>query len=744
MANHVIVKPTAHILSCLLGLSFLAQAQAQSSASSAEANSEGGTMLQEIVVTAQKREERLQDVPIAVAALTGEQLANANVTSVFDLSRLTSGVVFQQTTGTATTFIRGLGNNQLTVGNEASVSLYIDGVYFSRITPILMRLDNVDRVEVLKGPQGTLFGRNATGGLINIVTSTPSPGQPASFSGMLGYGNYQSTEASLRGSTSLGAISAASLDLIYTDQAQGWGRNLYTEQDTFKERNIAGRFKFVTEFSENTKLTLAGDVENSDSTIGLLGPFSGPNPAPAGYADGSGLLPVFSSPYDKYQNLADLADTHGYGGYARLNQAFSLADLVATAAVHDERISYHNDIDKSPLTYFQFEENDTKDDQWSAELQLLSKKTSAVDWTGGLFFLKQNYGYPYPNYAKIYGDSFGPGVNVLVGDSGQTTSKAAYAQASFPIVSKLRGTLGVRYNRDEIEGHGLTDIQITNGPFIPGTPQSASVSYGKTTYRAALDYKFTDDVMLYGSVSTGTKAGLFNLVTFDPTPVKPESLTAYEIGLKSEFLDRRLRLNGAVFDYEDKDPQVQTQQPNGVTNLSNAQSARILGAELEGQFVVTSSLTLRASATYLDAYYTDYTGAPFYTPNPDPPYGLFPSVPQDASGKRLSRAPPWSANVGGNYSVRLPAGELNFDLNYTYTGAFYWNPDNLIRQPSYNLLDANVSYTFPNSAITLQLWGTNLSDAHYNLTANEFGGPVGVSSGPGAPRMYGVRVRFKY
>lgn len=696
--------------------------------------------LAEILVTAQRREQNLQQVPIAVSALSADELANANVTSALDLGNVVSGMVIQQTTGTVTTFIRGLGNNQLTVGNEASNSLYIDGVYMSRMSPVMLRLENVDRVEVLKGPQGTLFGRNAEGGLINIITSTPRPGQEGELSVSAGYGNYQTFDSSLNGAMSIGSNSAVSISAVYSNQNQGWGTNTLTGAETNTETDVLARMKFVSQLADTTKLTIEADVNDSDSSIGLLNYFVGLNPAPAGYGDGSGLLPLPTSRYDKNSNLEDLANTHGYGGYARLEQNLSFANFVGTVALHNERIAYHNDIDKSSLTYFHFEEDDVRDNTWSAEAQLFSKQDKGFSWTGGLFFLSQDYGFPVP--AKIYGDSFGPGVTVLVGDKGSTNSYAGYGQVNFDLAQSLRATLGGRYNDDKIIGHGLTDLDVA-GTFIPGAPLRADASYGKFTWRAGLDWTLMPDVMTYASISTGTKAGVFNFVTFNPTPVKPENLTAYEVGLKSELLDRRLRLNAAVFYYDYTDLQVQTQQPNGVTNLSNAKGAHIKGAELETQWAPAGGLSLRANITYLNAKYTDYPNAPFYQPNPDPPYGLFPSTVASANGNWLSRAPEISATAGGDYTVAIQSGELALGLNYAYSDHFYWNPDNLVRQASYGILNANIGYTFPGHALKVELWGSNLTDAVYNLTENEFGGPVGTSSGPGAPRTYGVRFRYK-
>lgn len=720
----------------------VASAQSGDTGTAGAQGNAGVGALEEIVVTAQRREERSQNVPIAVSAVSAEQLANANVDSALEIGKIVSGVVIQQTTGTVTTFIRGLGNNQLTVGNEASNSLYIDGVYFSRMSPVLLRLDDVDRVEILKGPQGTLFGRNAEGGLINIITSSPKPGQDSELNTEIGYGNYQTFDASLYGATSLGSRAAMSLGMVYTNQNEGWGRNLFNGAPTDTETDYLARAKFVVELSETSKLTIEADDNKSNSSIGLLNDFVGSNPAPAGYGNGSGRLPSLPTRYDKDSNLDDLADTEGYGGYVRLEQELSFADFVATAAAHNEKIAYHNDIDKSPLNYFQFQEDGVKDNQYSAETQLLSKKDTGFSWTTGAFFLKQDFGFPIP--AKIYGDSFGPGVTVLVGDSGKTTSYALYGQTSFDILPRLRATLGGRYNRDEVIGRGLTNLDIAGVGFIPGAPMTNEAVYDKFTWRAALDYKITDDVLVYGSVSTGTKAGVFNLVTFNPTPVQPEELKAYELGVKSEFLDRRLRVNAAAFFYDYKDLQVQTQQPSGVTNLSNAKAAHIKGLEIESELVPVSNLTLRASVTYLDAKYTDYTNAPFYQPNPNPPYGLFPSTIGDATGNRLSRAPEVSGTAGAEYRMPVQSDEMAFGLNYSYTGAFFWNPDNLVRQASYGLLDANVGYTFTAHRMTVQLWGSNLTNAVYNLTENEFGGPIGTSSGPGAPRTYGIRAKYKF
>jgi len=337
-----------------------------------------------------------------------------------------------------------------------------------------------------------------------------------------------------------------------------------------------------------------------------------------------------------------------------------------------------------------------------------------------------------------------PGAVIHAPAGGNTKSYALYGQTTVPITDRFSLTLGGRYALDHLTGFGAVDVDIPGLGVINAQPFGrAGTTTKKALWKDTLEYKINEDELVYITNSRGTKAGAFNLVTFDPVPLKPETLDAYEAGFKGQFLNRRLRVNTALFYYDVKDPQVFQTTVIGTNKLVNAGGARVKGAELELEGAVTSDLTLRGAVTYLDGTYKDYTNAPFFLPNPNPPYGNLPAVPGDASGKRLSRAPRISGNLGAQYRIRTGSGEFGLSADYSYTSEFFWDPDNFVRQPGYGVLDARISYRFDNG-LRVAFWGTNLTNRLYYLAENQFGSAMGSEGFPAAPRLYGVSIGFKY
>lgn len=731
---------------------FLSGVAMAGSAVVALAQAEGGAgnefRIEEVIVTAQRREERLQDVPVAVTALSTEMLSQANVQTALDIGKVASGVILQPNATAVTAFVRGMGNNQTTVGNEASNALYIDGIYYTRIAPALLRLNNIERVEVLKGPQGTLFGRNATGGLINIITAEPQPGSAPEGKLSVGYAKYDTYEVSGYFAGSLSDSVAANISVYNQEQGDGWGKNYYDGSDMFTTDEFMVRGKLVFEPGDKTKFTLAADYNKAESnSIGSPGRFYGEKPTLTGIPFTANSVPDLPSRYDNNTNIEDRADTDGVGGFGRIEQEMSFATVITTLAYHEETSDFQADLDGTPLDSFQFSGLGAFSEQWSGEVQLQSNPDSPFDWTVGFFHLDQDFGYDQP--ARIFGEGLvAPGLSGMlrIDDGGQNKSNALYGQASFDITTQLRGTLGLRYTEDETSAFGNDDFLIGGFVVADAPLMEAETDYNEVTWRAALDYKPSDDLLLYGSISRGTKAGNFAIVTFDATPIDPEILDAYEIGFKSTVLDGIAQLNGAVFFYDIQDPQVQIQDNNsGVTRLVNAGGAEVKGAEMELLVYPVDNLQVRASATYLDSEYTDYDNAPFFVPNLTPPYGYLPAVAGDAKGNKLSRAPEFSANIGFTYTVPMAdSNALEFSGNYAWTGKFYWNPDNLVDQPGYGLLDAQIAYLMNDDKLRLELWGSNLTDEEYNVANQQFGNFLGTLGNPGAPRTYGARASYSF
>jgi iron complex outermembrane receptor protein len=700
--------------------------------------------LEEITVTAERREANLQTIPVSIYAFSNASLEKANVDSVLDLGKLVPSALIQQNQGGVTTFLRGVGNDIVTVGNEASNAIYIDDVYYSRLTSSILRLNNIDRIEVLEGPQGTLFGRNATGGLIQIITRTPEVGSAPLLDANIGYGSFQTSNANAYMASGFGPRVAGDLSLSHYDNP-GFGRDVYDGAQANYERASTARSKWVFEPGDTSKLTFIAEYLRSNSDIGLPGQFPG-GPSPGlgntGLPLTGGLLGALGY-YDRNQDYPSFLESESYGGSLRAEQTFSFAKVVDIVAYHHEKEIFSSDADYTPQ-FFKTAVLPSYTYLFTNELQIQSLPSSPLEWTGGLFYLHATQGYRGASLAGLGFVGAPPPLSLQFFSAEPTTSYAAYGQTTFPIAESLKLTLGARYSNDLVHGNG--GINLLSGPGAPIVPVvpfgSVSDRNQQFSWKGALNYQVNTDLMTYASVSRGYKAGLYNLLTFDPTFVKPEILTAYEVGAKSDLLNSRLRLNGAVFFYNIEDPQAEI-AVGGLPALVNAQKEQVKGAQFTAEALVTKQLHVNVGVTYLDAQYTDFRDAPFYTVAPGPGYGLSAPTAGNADGNRPSRAPVFSENIGSSYTLSTADGDWTLAANYAHTGLFYWTPDNRVAQRAYGLLDAHVAYAIGATGLKIKAWGSNLTNAKYVTEEYESAGAQGDISAAGPPRQYGLNVEYK-
>ena len=507
-----------------------AQAQAAPAATAAEPD-----QLSDVVVTAQRRNERLQDVPVSVVAVSNAALERARIENVADLHRLVPSLVVTQGITVMQPFLRGVGSLTATPGNEASIPIYVDGIYYARLPQALLEFNNVERVEVLKGPQGTLFGRNATGGLVQIVTKDPSSTPSLKLTG--GYGNYDTTRATFYGTSGvLGDKVTADLSLSYKHQGDGWGQNVTTHQDIYKENFFAARTKWNFELSPTLLFKLSADYVYTNTSVGLIGaPYRGTTQGnPVGLP--SVIFPSLPGFYDLRASINPYEHENIYGISGRLEKDLGFAKLISISAYRIGKTDVYNDTDYVPIDWTGSDQVN-KYNQVSEELQLASKSGGRLEWVGGLYFLRSIDGAVANNFGLSAN-----GINSAF--FGQQTAKsyAAYGQATYKILPDTSLTGGLRYTYDDISARGRTDLQTTTTNTI-GTLTTASKSFDKLTWKVSLDHKFNDDFMVYATQSRGYKSGLFPTILFRPTPVNPEVLDAYEVGFKSELFDRRLAIH---------------------------------------------------------------------------------------------------------------------------------------------------------------------------------------------------------
>lgn len=716
----------------------LAAAQSAPAEPAREEAATDGT-LAEITVTAQRRGESLQRVPIAVSAITAEKLAAVGMASTADIKIAVPSADVPLINGYALPFIRGIGTKAVGPSTESSVSTYVDNVYIGSSAAALLSFNNITRVEVLKGPQGTLFGRNATGGLISVITR--DPGEELSLNAQASYGNYDT----LRGSLYIGGPIAsgvkADLAAYGNRQGKGYGTNLFTGNDIGRVFYDFGlRTKWLIESGPLT-VRISGDYSSSKTSTFVQRVAFGFTPPPAFAAGGN----YGGGPWDTDLNFSPVVEIKGGGVSAKVD--YEISPAVTLSSITAWRKSrYHNqfDGDVTRTAGTQIDAIQT-DEQFSQELQLLSGPGSSFTWVVGAF-LYDAHGTYDPSLRILTGpSSVGPfaGVrNSFTYARQDVFSIAPYAQATFEILPATKLTVGARftYERRKHHGEGLnfSPAGVQVGPTVV-IDQGLEAS--KLTWRIALDHQFGPDVLGYVSYNRGFKSGGGNLTSVTAPFYRPEQLDAYEVGLKSTLFGRRARLNSAAFYYDYKDIQVVSSNA-GIISIYNGAAARVYGFEVELDAQVTDALRLSAGYTYLDAKFTDFPNAVIN--NPNPAGGVIQTV-GSAKGNSLPNAPKSVISLNASYTVPLGDNKLTFNGSMYHNSGFGAEPDGFRRQSAYELYNASIDFTIADRW-TLSLWGKNLSNAAVDLfpSVNGLGGGLGVPrSSYAPPRTYGATIGLK-
>ena len=686
--------------------------------------------LNPVVVTAQRRAEDLQSVPVAITAATATELLDEGVTDTASLSLAVPGLSYTLGGNGSTPFIRGVGSTIDSVGNEASVATYVDGVYISSINASLFDFNNIDRIEVLKGPQGTLFGRNATGGVIQIVTKDPSLTPSADV--QVGYGNYNTTSGSFYGTTGLGETVAVDLAAYGNNQADGWGTDLVTGQPTFTRHDFGGRSKFLWTPSDDTRVVIAADYSRARNEDGL-----GYHVVPPGVGiDG---VTRFNGFYNNDDDPNDHNDVRQSGLSIRVEQTFAVARLVNIASWRDVNGYVSLDQDATPLedVNAQYRQHDKT---ITEEAHLLSKDGASLSWIVGFYYFDDLSAYDPLNLSGLVA---APLDAIQISSVQRSNSYATFGQVTPEIATDTHLTLGARYTRDDRAVTGAT-IGLLTPETLPLAAASQSASWSKPTWRVALDHQFTPSIMGYISDDRGFKSGVYNLVTYAQAPVNPEILDAYQLGIKSEFADRHVRLNAATFYYNYKNIQVQ-EVVTGAVALVNAAAAQMKGIDVDFAVLPIDALTVRGGFEILNSHYTNFKNAPFFSPTLGPdsePVGGNTQSVGNATGYETVRSPKVTATASASYRVKAFNGDLNFILSNYYNSGFTWVPDGRLRQSSYEVVNTSLDWSAPKNVWGVRIWVKNLTGTQY--CTEEIEQTLLDSCVPAPPRLFGITLRAHF
>lgn len=691
----------------------IAQAAAQVTSGNV-AHAEDGVRNEEIVVTAQRREERLQDVPAAISAFSDIQLERAGIDNYKELTFIAPSVSIAQGSTSPQPTIRGIGSRGNNPGDEQIVPTYVDGVYQPFPKAAMFEFNGIERIEVLRGPQGILLGRNATGGAINVITRTPKTAPRVELSYSHGF-EYGENEVKGYVTGGLGRV-AADLAISYLNTG-GYVKDLTFGDMTADKESLGLRSKLRFEADDTFNVTLGATyIDNTDRTALAVQPINRNSVALRSQPDvfipsnpyESALSPNFRPSFDGKQRGASVTVVKDFG-------PFTLTSLTGYQ-YNDARVRSDSDgtpfIGTSNVNFLQ------KSKSFNQEVYAVSNGTGPVSWiVGGMYFRDKS--------------GFDPSASVPTNplySNVTTNALAAYGQLSYAFDNGLKLTAGGRYSYEQ------KDLWVTQG----ATALTDDVSFDNFTPSVTAEYKPNDRDTWYLKYATAFKSGVYNSGSLDPVPTLPEHVKSYEAGVKSDPLPwLRLNLAGYYTDYTDI--QVRIRDSNGASVTQNAASAEIYGGEAELFLQPAARFNLRASLSVMSAKYKDYRNAQVNNPRVG---GGNSTTFVDASGKRLIKAPGLMLTGGGDYSWDMGPGEASISVNASYQGRSYWDNDNRLSEEPYTMVNAQLSWTPRSKRYRVSLWGENLLNEVVRSTV------VNSTSGDFAawlpPRTWGLRFSVNF
>jgi len=697
-------------------------------------------VLEEVVVTATKKNTMLQDTPIAVTAFGPGMLEKAALTEVSDLAsavpNLSMGM--EGFTNSLEISMRGISSNSNTETSNPAVSVNLDGVYIPRPQGANALFYDVERVEVLRGPQGTLFGRNSTAGAINVVSHKPTDQLEGSIK--FEAGNYD--QRAVRGVLNIPVSETFALRAsLQTEERDGYFDNSSSpvpiSEDYGNADQLSGRLSALYTPTDDFSWLLVYEVSQNDGA----GTLSVPNPIPAG-EDVFDRAVSFAGEMDiTFSTLRsrmdwDISDqlrvtyVAGFGGLDRLQ----LSDADGGTGPGNENLRAVSE-----------------NEFFSHDVQLQTTGDGALQWTVGAFYFEEKN--------DVIFDAQQVDADFLVAfrnfDRGQEAT-ALYGQGTYSVSDAVRVTAGARYTEDSkldpdasayfcgapFQGSGFGSVEITSintDDCNLRSSTSREEDFNAVTWRLGLDMDMNDDVLLYGSVATGYKSGGFSNVApaFDE-----ETVLTVEAGLKGNFLDNTLRLNAALFSSSYEDMQL-AQIVDNASRTENAAEATINGLELEGLWLVGDNTQIDGFVSWLDAEFDEYMDACDAT---NPPCSGPAANLLDLSGNKLTRSPEWSFNLGIEHNFVLAGGTLTPRLSVHWEDDSYvrvYNRDDIDKVDSWTKTDFTLGYKPHEGGWGLQFFAKNIEDEARRQSAlvSPFGAVRGSFSNP---RTYGVKFDYRW
>jgi iron complex outermembrane receptor protein len=713
----------------------------------AQAESEN-LQVDELVVTARRREETLKDVPISVSALSEERLEATGATDITALQQQTPNATVQVARGSNSTlisFIRGIGQQDPLWGFEPGVGLYIDDVYVARPQGAVLDIFDIQRIEVLRGPQGTLYGRNTIGGAIKYVTARVGSENELVLRGE--YGTYNEINLLASGKARLSEQFAVS-GAIASYERDGFGENLTTGAEHYNKDVLAYRASVEFTPSEDLFFRFAYDrvVDDSNARHGHRETiYAGATPGSVRYA-------VLDDVYDTQAGIGDKnrVETQGWsltGEWAMTDDLTFKSITASREGVTDTVI----DFDNTPLPTLDVPA-DYFDEQFTQEFQL-QYTGERLQGVLGVYYLN---GYAAGEFDTIAGNL---GVAIAAQGKISTTSYSVFGDFSYDVTDALHISVGGRWTQDRKFGNvfrafylGATPTPFQGGASRPvlqlRTNYTDGEEFEKFTPRVSVSYDLTEAMTGYVSWSKGFKSGGWDMrgdAFLTPQTVNgydPEEVDAYEVGLKGSLFDRRLSFSSALFYTKLDGQQVTTQVPvpTGIaSSIDNVGSSKLWGAEFEGSAFLTSSLVANFAVGYLNAEFEEFL---YFDP-------ISRQITDIADTRTVQNAPEWTGFLGVTWTGDVAGGELKVTPSVSYRSSFHLFdlPDPILDQDGYALVDIGIIWEAPSERWQLGLFGRNLTDETYRVGGYAFPGATFANSYSGfygPPRTVTARLQYRF
>ncbi len=771
---------SAMVLAQALALAFPAAVRAQDAPpAGAQPSPEAEQGVGEIIVTARRREESLQDVPVAVTAFTAQDIVARGITDISELAGSTPSLTFTGgavggagTSGAAQVFIRGIGQDDYLPTADPGIGIYVDGVYLGRTTGSILQLLDVERVEVLRGPQGTLFGRNTIGGAINITSRAPTDVLTASGGVTLGENDLLELRSAISGP--LAASVRGRLAAMYRRQ-DGIGRSTLVAGDfgNVDRFAAAGSLDFGTGGRFSLRLTADYSEANQNSPAQVVtfvnNPVTGLPSAYNFFADARGVTQFTSAlvtgdPYTNSATRLGYDDSRVWGTAAIATYELSdLIDLRSITAYRESESHFQGDVDSS-AALINFVTVDVDQNQISQELQLLGT-TGPIDWVVGGFYFREETDFQQTvdlisglnDYLTSSGACAASPTRPTICGLAQTaatrgfrqptnlvsTSFAGFGQATWRVTDRFSVTLGGRFTTETKDFRSqaislITNLPTVTDPLTGSTTIVREARFDSFTPKAGLEYRATQDVLVYASFSSGFKSGTFNgrgSAGAGFTTAEPEESDAYEVGIKSDLFDNRLRLNLAAFrtDYRNLQTTVSATDSSGniFTALLNAATARSRGFEVEATARPAANTDVGFTYSYNDAVILSATAGA-------QAQGLL-------AGNRLGKTPEHRVSAFVEQHVPLRSGEISARVDWSFQSDMFHLPTNQaqVREPAYHVVNARLGWR-PTERVSVTAFVQNLLDERYAVQRS-FVGSLGFATANFArPREAGLTLRFDY